>query len=168
MNQTLIHQIVVMMLMIEVNFCRVNPILGFTLITFKEVKNQRDDFFMLKYDQGITNRIEKLQTAQVEDFEKSRAMLASVVYLPSCLGANLPKVCELLIFICKSAKGMLLFKLPCHCANMPKAGQVFNLMCQRAKGLPIIEVVVPTCQKACQFFNFACQKAYQFFNYLSK
>ena len=48
----------------------------------------------------------------------TRAIRASVVYVPTCQHANVPKACQL-------------FNLACQLANVPKACHFFNLACQR-------------------------------------
>ena len=40
--------------------------------------------------------------------------------------------------------------------------------CQHGKGVPIFQLGVLMCRKACPFFNFACQTVCQVFNYFSK
>ena len=52
--------------------------------------------------------------------------------------------------------------------GVPKACQLFNLASQIAKAVSIFQLGVSTCQKGCEFFNFACQNAYIFFIYFSK
>ena len=44
---------------------------------------------------------------------------------------------------------------------MPKAGHFFDLACKYVKGMPIFQLGFLTCQKECQFFNFACHKVWQ-------
>ena len=76
----------------------------------------------------------------------------------ACQHANMQKAWKLLNFTCQRAKKK-------H-ATLPKVCQFFNLACQRAKGLPIFQLGVPTCQKACQFFYyFLSEKVFQFSNF---
>ena len=49
--------------------------------------------------------------------------------VPTCLRANVPKVCQLLVFTCQRANKRA--KVPCD--------------------VPMFQLCVPTCQKACQF-----------------
>ena len=47
-----------------------------------------------------------------KEFAKSpavRAIRASVVYVPTCPRANVPKACQLLIFTCQRAKRRAIF-----------------------------------------------------------
>ena len=77
-------------------------------------------------------RLHNLISMNIFEFAKSRAMRAcvptclpaSVVYVPTCLRANVPKACQVLIFTCKRAKNVS----TCH-----KACQCFNLACQHDK-----------------------------------
>ena len=72
------------------------------------------------------------------------------------LRVHVPKKCKLLILreTCQHANKR---------ANVPKECQFSNLACQHSKGVPILQLGVPTYQKACQFFNFFGQKGCQFF-----
>ena len=74
------------------------------------------------------------------EFVKSRAMCitrASVVYVLSFPRANVPKACQLLIFLCQRV-------------NMSINGLTY----QSTKDVSIFELGLPTCQRACQFFNY--------------
>ena len=58
---------------------------------------------------------------QLQEFAKSRAkcaIRASVVYVPTCPRANVPKACQLLIFTCQRATGVPIF--PLRVATCPK------------------------------------------------
>ena len=88
------------------------------------------------------------------EFAKSRAMRANVVYVlacqrsllanVTCLRANVPKACQLLIFTCKRVNKRA--NMACQrakrranfstwCANLPKGVQIFQtLLLRNAKG----------------------------------
>ena len=86
---------------------------------------------------SITKTMQSFPEILILEFAKSRAkraIRASVVYVLTCPCANVPKARQLLIFKCRRNN-------------------------KRAKSMPIFQFGVPTCQKACHFFNFACQKA---------
>ena len=63
---------------------------------------------------------------------------ASMVYVSTCLCANMPKACQRLMFT---------FQF-CHTAC-----QCFNLECQRAKWYANFSSWMPAYQNACQFFK---------------
>ena len=78
-----------------------------------------------------------------KEFSKSHAMRASCQRGPranvlACLRANVPKSSQLLIYICQRVKqrAIVLTWRP----NVPN-------------GVPIFQLGVPMCQKACQFFK---------------
>ena len=84
------------------------------------------------------------------EFVKSRAMCitrASVVYVLSFPRATCPKRAHLPFFLCQRV-------------NVPINAPTY----QSTKGVPIFELGVPTCQRACQFFNYS--KDLYFFVYL--
>ena len=84
---------------------------------------------------AVANTIKNLPTDEFAKLRVMRAARASVVYLPTCPRANVPKACQLLILTCQT----------CHKrTNLPKPCQFFNFACQRAQ--------------ACQFFKLACQR----------
>ena len=102
-------------------------------------------FFLLKI-RSLFSKIYTFIYFGVRELAKSHAMRAihaSVVYLPTCQ---------------KRANFSFLH------ANVP----INVLMCQWGKSMPIFQLGVPTCQKACHFFNFAYQTVCQFLNYFSK
>ena len=76
------------------------------------------------------SRIQKLSTRMtMNEFAKSRAMRVmrgTVVYVPTCPLANVPKASHL-IFTCQLAKACQFFNL-----NVPKNVLFFNFVCQKA------------------------------------
>ena len=75
------------------------------------------------------------------EFAKLHPMHASVVCEPTSSRVNVPSV-----------------------PSVPRC----QYRSQRAKHVPVVQLGVPICQKACQFFNFPYQKTYQFLIYFSK
>ena len=101
--------------------------------------------FKLLFNHEVSRYIIKVNCS-IYEFAKLRDirdMRASVVYVPMCQSAKIPKECQLIIFLR---------------ANVP----INVLTCQRCASYSTWCVNMP---KANQCFNFACQKAYQFFNY---
>ena len=75
---------------------------------------------------------------------------ARVVYVPTCLHASM-------VYMSTCQKRASFSFLRANVAiNVPTyytACQCFNLACQRANDVPIFQLGVPTCQKACQFYR---------------
>ena len=63
---------------------------------------------------------------------------ASVVYVPTCLHAKVPKTCQVLTFMCQRAT---------------RCGNVSTWHANVPNGVPVFQLGVPTCQRACQFFK---------------
>ena len=104
-------------------------------------------FFLLKI-RSLFSKIYTFIYFGVRELAKSHAM-PCVPYMPAW-------------FTCPRAKSVPTSHF--LCANVP----INVLMCQWGKSMPIFQLGVPTCQKACHFFNFAYQTVCQFLNYFSK
>ena len=74
-----------------------------------------------------------------------------MVYVPACLRANMPKVCQLLIFTCQRANkrtNVSIFQL-----GVPRRANVLTWRANMPNEVPIFKLDVRTSQKGYQFFR---------------
>ena len=103
---------------------------------------------------------EKVENSTKRSLLKCMPWVPCVPEWSTCPRANVPKVCQYVIFTCQRANKR---------ANVLKPFQFFNLACQRVRDVPIIQFGVPTIQKASQYFSYFSKEnifsILKFFNY---